>query len=226
MPKFAASPLCACTETGTCAGCRFCKAHDTTAGHKALCERITRFLVLQPIYQSALAKAMHAFFPDKVVHDDERDICTMLFEAVLFEDSTAGTTPLSHFVRNAPLSPEEKRLYEAWRRHTRYGFFAVEKVISGKELQLSDLGGENRYRVYEHRAATTIKEGSVVIARIVPFLDAWMFTTETVLSFPGGARERLQQSYGTAIPQLAFVQKYHEDHKRRMAGRTGAGRWP
>ena len=63
-----------------------------------------------------------------------------------------------------------------------------------------------------------MKEGSVVIARIVPFLNAWMFTTETVISFSGSAREQLQKSYGIAIPQLVFVQKYLEDHKRRMAG--------
>jgi hypothetical protein len=218
MPKFVDNPLCSCTETDTCTSCRFCKAHDTTQGRKALCERITHFLVLEPIYQHALAQAMQTLFPSKIVYDDERDICAMLFEAVLFEDDSAGTTPFSYFVRHAPLSPDEKRLYEAWRTHTCYGFFAVEKVIRGKEVHLADLAGEHRYRVYEHRGTATIKEGSVVIARIVPFLNAWMFTTETVISFSGdGLRERLKNAYGIAIPQFLFVQKHLEDHRRRMA---------
>jgi len=126
---------------------------------------------------------------------------------------------LSYFVQNAPLSANEKRLYEAWRMHTRYEFFAVEKVTPGKELHLTDLAHHNRYRVYEHQGTATIKEGSILIARIVPFLDGWMFTTETVVSFSGSAaREQLQKSYGVAIPQLMFVRKYHEGRKRRRAG--------
>jgi hypothetical protein len=141
----------------------------------------------------------------------------MLFEAVLFEDSRAGTTPFSYFVQNAPLSVDEKRLYEAWRTRTRYEFFVVEEVIPGEEIHLTDLGGENRYRVYEHKGTTSIKKGSVVIARIVPFLKGWMITTEIVVSFSGSeAREKLPRSYGIAIPQLSFVRKYHEDRKRRM----------
>lgn len=219
MPKFVDNHLCSCTETDTCASCRFCKAHNTTQGRKALCEKITHFLVLQPIYQHALAQAMQALFPDKIVYDDEKDICAMLFEAVLFEAASASATPFSYFIQHAPLSPDEKRLYEAWRTHTRYEFFAVEKVIPGKEVHLADLAGEHRYRVYEHRGTATIKEGSVVIARIVPFLNAWMFTTETVISFSGsGLRERLTKTYGVTIPQFVFVRKHLEEHRRRMAG--------
>jgi hypothetical protein len=218
LPPFTDNPLCSCTETEPYALCRFCKAHNAQQGRKALCEKIARTLVVQPVYHQALAQAMHALFPDKIIHDDEKDICTMLFEAVLFEDTSAGATPLSYFIENAPLSADEKRLYGAWRSHTIYGFFAIEKVIAGKEVYLADLAGGKRYRVYKQRATTTLKEGTIVIARIVPFLNAWMFTTETILSFSGSAVERLQASYGLVIPQFVFVRKYHEDHKRRMAG--------
>jgi hypothetical protein len=218
MPTpFVDNAICSCTETDTCASCRFCKAHNTTRGRKALCEKITHFLVLQPIWMNALRRAMDALFPRKIVYDDEKDICAMLFEAVLFEDAAAGTTPFVYFIRHAPLSPDEQRLYQAWHTHTRYQFFAVEKVIGGKEVHLADLAGENRYRVYEDRGTATMKEGSVVIARIVPFLKGWMFTTETVLSYPAPMRGRLQKSSGVPVPQFLFVQKHLEDHRRRMA---------
>jgi hypothetical protein len=170
------------------------------------------------MYQRALAQAMQAYFPNKVVYDDERDICTMLFEAVLFEDTTAGTTPLSYFIQHAPLSEDERRLYHAWRRYTRYEFFAVESIAADSELCLADLADKQRYRVYEQRGASALQPGSVIIARIVPFLTGWMFTTETVLSFSGsGLRDRLHTAYGATIPQLLFVQKHLEDHRRRMA---------
>jgi hypothetical protein len=191
---------------------------NTPDGRKALCEKITRFLVLQPFYQSALAQIMRETFPNMVVYDDEKDICTMLFEALLFEYNRTGITPFAYFIDNAPLSIDEKRLYEAWRAHTRYEFFAVEKVTLGKELHIADIAGKNRYRVYENKATASLKEGTVIIARIVPFLNGWMITTEVVVSFSGGAvREQLQKSYGVTIPQFTFVQKYHEDRKRRMA---------
>jgi hypothetical protein len=220
MPKnFVDNELCSCRDNDTCASCRFCAAHDTTDGRKALCEKITRFLVFTPFYQAAIADAVQMLFPDRIVYEDEKDICAMLFEAVLFEDNRAGTTPFSYFVQNAPLSAEEQRLYEAWRTRTRYEFFVVEDVLTSEELHLADLGGENRYRVYEHRGTTSIKKGSVVIARIVPFLKGWMITTESVVSFSGSeARERLQTSYGIAIRQLSFARKYHEETKRRMVG--------
>jgi hypothetical protein len=219
MPTtFVANALCSCEEKEdeACASCRFCQAHNTSEGRKALCEKITRFLVLQPFYQKAIAQAVQKLFPEKIVYDDEKDICTMLFESVLFEDRHAGRTPLSYFVTDAPLSADEKRLYESWRTHTRYEFFAVEKVTPAKEVHLADLAGQRRYRVYEDRGTASIKPGSVVIARIVPFLNGWMFTTESIISFSGStAREQLPKTYGTAISQFVFAQEYHEDRKRR-----------
>jgi hypothetical protein len=170
--------------------------HNTPDGRKALCEKIPRFLVIKPFYQNAVAQTIPKLFPDRIVYDDEKDICSMLFEAVLFEDNHTGTTPFSYFVDNAPLSADEKRLYKAWRTYTRYEFFVVEKVTPGKELYVTDL----------------------IIARIVPFLKGWMITTEVVVSFSGGeVREQLKKSYGVTIPQFTFVHKYHEDRKRRMA---------
>jgi hypothetical protein len=218
MPTtFVDNDLCSCRENETCAPCRFCETHNTADARKALSEKITHFLVFTPFYQAAVAEAVQMLFPDRIVYDDEKDICAMLFEAVLFEDNRTGTTPFSYFVQNAPLSVDEKRLYEAWRTRTRYEFFVVEEVIPGKEIHLTDLVGENRYRVYEHKGTTSIKEGSVLIGRIVPFLKGWMFTTEIVVSFSGSeVREQLQRSYGIAIPQFSFVRRYHEDRKRRM----------
>jgi len=220
MRSAADNGLCCCTEDETCASCRFCVTHNTTDGRKALCEKITKFLVFKPFYQHAIAQAIPKLFSDRIVYDDEKDICSLLFEAVLFEDDHAGMTPFSYFADNAPLSAIEKWLYDAWRTHTRYEFFVVEKVTLGKELNLADLAGKNRYRVYEDRGTATIKEGTVIIARIVPFLKGWMITTEMVVSFSGGAvREQLQKSYGMPISQFSFVQKYHEDIKRRRVSK-------
>lgn len=195
--------------------------HDTSDGRKALCEKITHFLVFKPFYQTAISQIIGEIFPDRIVYDDEKDICTMLFEAVLFEHDHTGTTPFSYFVDNAPLSIDEKRLYETWRDHTHYEFFVVEKVTPGKELHVADLAGKNRYQVYENKGTTSIKlkEGVVIIARIVPFLKGWMITTEVVISFAGSAaRERVQRSYGVTIPQFTFARKYHEDRKARRQG--------
>src|SRR5689334_683012 len=42
MRSAADNGLCCCTEDETCASCRFCMAHNTTDGRKALCEKITK----------------------------------------------------------------------------------------------------------------------------------------------------------------------------------------
>ena len=78
MPaKFVDNALCSCRENETCASCRFCETHNSTGARKALCEKITRFLVLKPLYQNAVAQALPKLFPDRIVYDDEKDICTM-----------------------------------------------------------------------------------------------------------------------------------------------------
>jgi hypothetical protein len=215
---FVDNTLCSCGENGTCPHCRFCQGHDTTAGRKALGEKIVQFLVFQPFYQKILKQAVDRFFPSKTIYDDEQPICTMLFDAVLYEDVGSGMTPLAYFVDHAALSPVEKRLYDAWRRHTRYGFFVIDEVMPGKELHLTDLAGRHRYRVYESKGTATMKEGAVIIARIVPFLKGWMITTETVLSWSGdAAREQVQRKYGEHPSQFEFTRIYLAEHQRRMA---------
>jgi len=195
--------LCSCRGNVICAQCVFCEAYNTTDGRKALCEKISRFLVLVPFYQRALARMMGSAFPGKVVYDDEKDICTMLFEALLFEGTSGKMTPMAYFVERAELVDAEKRLYEAWRDHTRYGFFVIDEMVPGKEVQLSDLAGRNRYRVYETKGMARMKEGMVIIARIVPFLKGWMITTEMVPSWSGrDAREHVRDKYGQGVSQF------------------------
>jgi hypothetical protein len=83
--------------------------------------------------------------------------------AILFEDTSAGATPLSYFIENAPLSADEKRLYAAWHSHANYGFFSS-RIITGEEVHLAALAGGKRYRVYEQQATTPLKEGAIVRA--------------------------------------------------------------
>jgi hypothetical protein len=217
-PIFVENTICSCSETTTCPSCLFCEEHNTTSGRKALGEKIVTFLVWKPFYQKALKQAMERLFPDRVVYDDEKDICTMLFDSLLFEDISSGITPLAYFVDHAGLADVEKRLYEAWRQHTHYGFFVIEKLIAGKEIHVTDLTGRKRYRVYETNGTATMKEGAVIVARIVPFLMGWMITTETVLSWSGDtARQQVQRKYGAETSQFAFTEKYLAEHRRRMA---------
>jgi hypothetical protein len=220
---FTDNDLCTCKESKPCGQCVFCEGYNTADGRKALCEKISRFLVQVPLYQRALARVMGTLFPDKVVYDDQKDICTMLFEAILFEDRSGKMTPLAYFVERAVLADAEKRLYEAWRDHTRYGFFAVEKIVPGEELHLIDLAGRNRYRVYETKGTGRMKQGMVIIARIVPFLKGWMITTEMVPSWSGSeAREHVEDKYGDGISQFGFTEEYLVEHDRRMAIKNGA----
>lgn len=215
---FVDNALCACQEEHLCASCRFCLMHNTPERRKALCEKISRFLVAEPIYQSAVARAMYTIFPENRVYDDEKDICRMVFEAALFEDDCAGITPFSYFLDHAPLSVDEKRLYEAWRTHTCHQFFVVEKVLPGKELHLTDLSGTHRYRIYEQKGTITLTEGIVIVARIVPFLKGWMFPTGIILSYGSALRETLRVLFGQkSLPQFTCIQHYHEYRKRHMA---------
>jgi hypothetical protein len=59
--RIVANALCSCGGNETCASCRFCQAHNTSEGRKALCENITRFLAFN---QQAIAQAIQKLFPE------------------------------------------------------------------------------------------------------------------------------------------------------------------
>jgi len=214
-PHTAKNGLCECTGSTLCVNCRFCESKNTPAGRKALSARIFTFLVPQPLYERLVSQALPAIFPSRFVYDDEQDLISMLFEAVIFDVESDGGTPLTYFLSHAPLDEKEKRLYTAWQAHNHYGFYLVKKIIPDKEIHLTDLAGETAYKVYETSGTRTIKEGSVVIARIVPFLDGWMFYTENIVSFGNTSPEWISQSIGIPIPQLAFIQRYRQERERR-----------
>ncbi len=214
-PHAANNGLCECTGSTLCVNCRFCESRNTPEGRKALCMRIFHFLVPQPLYEHLVSQALPTIFPNRFVYDDEQDLIAMLFEAVTFDIESDGTTPLAYFLAHALLDEQEKRLYKAWQAHNHYGFYLVKKIIPDKEIHLTDLAGETAYKIYETSGTRTIKEGSVVIARIVPFLDGWMFYTENIVSFGNASPEWVSQSVGVPIPQLAFIQRYRQEREQR-----------
>jgi hypothetical protein len=214
-PQPAQNGLCSCAGKNTCENCRFCLKHHTPAGRKALCATIVNFLVFAPIYQHLVSQTLPTVFPNRVVYEDEKDLCSMLFEAVIFEEEYEGETPLAYFLTHASLDEGQKRFYQAWQAHNHYGFFVVEKIVPEKEVHLTDLAGKTTYKVYETRGTLTLKEGTVVIGRLVPFLDGFMFYTESIVSFANAPTQWMKQSAGIPIPQLIFVQRYRQDQELR-----------
>ncbi len=126
-PIFMENTICSCSETKTCPSCLFCEAYNTTDGRKALCEKIVSFLVWKPFYQRALRQAMERLFPSKVVYDDEKDICTILFDAMLFEDTSTGITPLAYFVDHA--APGRRREAALFSMLTEFDSRFLEPII-------------------------------------------------------------------------------------------------
>jgi len=136
----------------------------------------------------------------------------MMFEAIIFEATHQGETPLKYFINNAPLGEDYKRLYQSWIDNNRYGFWMVKKIIPDKEIHITDLAQKNFYRVYETQGTRTIKEGLTIVGRIVPFLDGWMFFTETIVSFSEVKQYWMERSSQVPIPQFDFIKSYHKRH--------------
>ena len=214
-PQTATNGLCECISSTPCVNCRFYESKNTPEGRKALSTRIFNFLVSRPLYEHLVSQTLPTIFPNKIVYEDEKDLVAMLFEAVIFDVESGGETPLAYFLSHAPLDEKEQRLYKAWQTHNHYGFYLVQKIIPEKEIHLTDLAGKTAYKVYETSGTRTVKEGTVVIARLVPFLDGWMIYTENIVSFGNASPEFMAQSAGIPIPQLAFILRYRQEQERR-----------
>src|SRR5260370_39011441 len=88
--KFVPNGLCLCDKEQQCEPCLFWQDQNTPAGRKGLCGRIVNFLVFQPFYQYIISQTDDRAFPDKIMYEDQKHICTMLFESACF-DRTNGS---------------------------------------------------------------------------------------------------------------------------------------
>jgi hypothetical protein len=212
--QYAFNGLCLCKGKQTCINCVFCLQHHSPQGRKALAATIMNFLVFTPVYQRLVEEWVQEVFPGKIIYEDEKEIASMLFEAVTFEAEHDGYTPFAYFLTHAQLSEEQRRLYAAWQANTRFGFFKIGKIIPLQEVHLTDIAGVHTYKVYETQGTRTLKEGMVVVARLVPFLDGWMFLTESIVSYSSLNEELAQKSQGVPIRQLAFVKWYRQKYNQ------------
>jgi hypothetical protein len=94
--------LCLCEGKQTCINCVFCLQHHTPQGRKALAATIVNFLVFTPVYQHLVEETLPEVFPKRIVYEDEKELASMLFEAVTFEGQYAGYTPFAYFLTHAP----------------------------------------------------------------------------------------------------------------------------
>jgi tetratricopeptide (TPR) repeat protein len=102
-----------------------------------------------------------------------------IIDALMFEGDYQGKSPLAYFINNAPLTQEEREMYQSWLAKTRYSVFEIKEVMFGKNLVAIDLLTKETLVIYEKLATYDTLAGEVITGRIVPFADAWMFTGGT-----------------------------------------------
>jgi len=78
------------------------------------------------------------------------------------------------------LSEEEREIYAGYRDHV-YSMFEILEVRRGEGLKVRDHFTDKIYEVQEKRGSLQVRKGLTLIARVLPFGDAYMFSGVNIL---------------------------------------------
>lgn len=153
--------------------------------------KISEFLVPQKFFADLMNTATIDIFSkqsyrkrkDGKYELNESEMGT-LADAIIFEGIYQGDSPLAFFCHHAPLSESERKLYQEWLKKTRFSIFEVKEVTLGKSLHLFDLVTKEQLVVYEKLGTHSLHSGDGITGRILPFAEAWMFSSGTNIKIP------------------------------------------
>ncbi|MDD3653690.1 MAG: hypothetical protein PHO01_05840 [Desulfotomaculaceae bacterium] len=120
------------------------------------------------------------------------------FEWFIFDFylSSTGTTVLETFAEEYafPLNKYERALVKNWVR-SRLSIYEVMKVFPKEGLQIKDLLTQKNLRVRDQSAATELKEGSILLMRVLKVGEEYEFSTSG-LALPSWCKSPLLKRLG------------------------------
>ena len=141
--------------------------------------RIIEFCEEDPYLGEEVEKERERFFTSRLETyystSEEKELAELRFaDYFLFSYSSEyyKRTPLEVFLSKklAGFNKKDKEIYSKFKSHI-YSAFEVLKVIVGSHFIAKDLSSNKVYKVRENRATYRMEEGSIIIARIVPYQE-------------------------------------------------------
>ncbi|MEK7165215.1 MAG: SEC-C metal-binding domain-containing protein [Patescibacteria group bacterium] len=99
-----------------------------------------------------------------------------LSEVILFEGKTkTGKTPLELYTETLTKEASVLNLYTRWIKEQQFGIWQVLEVYLGRGMKIASSQKKQLYLVAERMGSFSIKPGNMVVARILPVDDHWIF---------------------------------------------------
>lgn len=169
--------------------------------------KIVDFLTVQPGFKELVEKNIREIFGQ--TNGLEETGLMAVMEATVFEGTLKGQTPFAFFLNNAALTENEKNMYYHWQEKGKFSLFEIKSVMIGKYLEVIDLVSNQTFLVYEHLATYQAEPGVVLVARVVPWQDNWIFTGGSMYVYGKEAaylfKRRLKLSPSKNLSQLEFI---------------------
>jgi len=147
-----------------------------------LIERIVDWLTARKDFNNLLDKRFNEFFGGRK-SVEELEIRPVM-EAIIFSDKIGENTPFEIFLSQANLTFEEKELYNRWLKEGVFSFFEIMTINLGHSVEIKDFNNDKKYLVFEKVGTYGLDSGMVLLSRIVPYKNFWIFTGGSLQPFP------------------------------------------
>ncbi|MFH1838383.1 MAG: SEC-C metal-binding domain-containing protein [Candidatus Kuenenbacteria bacterium] len=139
--------------------------------HKGQVSRIVDWVMEQSFFENLLTKKIKEIFQKNNIREDE---INGLIEALIFEEKINNQTIIEYFIKEAPLSDQERQMYQTWKEKSFFSFFEIIDVNIGKSLRLKNLVDGKIYLVFEKMGTYQINKGMIIPNRLIPLEEFWM----------------------------------------------------
>lgn len=116
------------------------------------------------------------------INEDE---LKFISETLLFEVKVKnGKTPLELFVEETRSDRSKLEVYREWTEKNKFGAWEILEVFLGKGCRIREFGKDDEYLASEHLGSYAMQAGDVIIARLLPFSNGWMFGGGVMIKLP------------------------------------------
>jgi hypothetical protein len=111
----------------------------------------------------------------KIITTEDYEL-DLFLDVLIYEGKYNDQSPLAYFIKNADLSDWEKEIYTSWLKRSRVTLVEVLRPVDQKSTQLCDLLYKEDIILYDSRLAAQLTPGMVLLGRITPFNEGWIFS--------------------------------------------------
>ncbi len=156
---------------------------------------VISYLMRQPFFTSMLQTTLQEI-SGKKAKEDKVALYGAVLDALIFDGDYQGKKPFAYFLKNAPLTPKQKKLYGMWQLRNHFSLFEIVSLKSERHVVIEDIINGNKFTVEILFNKLALLMGDTISARIIPHekkKNIWSLISGNVTTLPKDVTDLLKK---------------------------------